>query len=85
MRALAAALRRLSIRRLYTEFYIRPDGRAAAGALGKDLYDNPDFDFPYYRCFADLACSGRSVALYFFLLLMVETDSRNRDQKRKAE
>ena len=61
MRPLAAALYRLSVRRLHAEFYIRSDRRAAACALGKGPRDDPDFYFAQYRRFADLARCRRSV------------------------
>src|SRR6266567_7382458 len=61
MYALETTLHRLSVRRFHAEFYIRPDRRAAACALGKGPRDDPDFYFAQYRRFADLARGRRSV------------------------
>ena len=64
MYALAAELHRLSVRRLHAEFYIRPDRRAAACALGKGLRDDTDLYLAQYRRFADRARGRRSITVY---------------------
>ena len=62
MYALAAALYRLSFRGLYAELYVRPNRCAAAGALGENSRDDPNFYFTQYRSSSDLARSWRVVA-----------------------
>src|SRR6266480_404258 len=64
MCALAAALHRLLVRRLHTEFYIWPDRRAAACALGKSSRDDSDLYLAQYRRAADLARNWRSITVW---------------------
>ena len=61
MCALAATLYRLFVRRLHAEFYVWPDRRAAAGALGKSSRDDSDLYLAQYRRVADLARNWRPV------------------------
>ena len=61
MCALAAAVHRLFVRRLHAEFYIWPDRRAAAGALGEGSRDDSDLYLAQYRRAADLARNWRPV------------------------
>src|SRR6266550_4227079 len=63
MCALAGALHRLFVRRLHPEFYIWPDRRAAAGALGKSSRDDSDLYLAQYRRAADLARNWCSVTI----------------------
>ena len=63
MYALAAALYRLSFRGLYPELHVRPDRCAAAGAVGENSRDDPNFHFTQYRGSFDLARSRRAVRL----------------------
>jgi len=64
MCALAAALHRLFVRRLHAEFYIWPDRRAGAGALGKSSGDDSDLYLAQYRRAADLARNWRPVMFH---------------------
>src|SRR6266498_909586 len=64
MYALETTLHRLSVRRFHAEFYIRPDRRAAACALGKSPRDDPGFYFAQYHRFADLPCGRRSLTVF---------------------
>src|SRR6266542_3539024 len=63
MYALETTLHRLSVRRFHAEFYIRPDRRPAACALGKSPRDDPGFYFAQYHRFADLPCGRRSLTV----------------------
>src|SRR6266446_393568 len=61
MYALAAALYRLSLCRVYPELHVRPNRCAAAGALGENSRDDSGFYFAQYRDSSHLARSWRAL------------------------
>ena len=59
--ALAAALYRLPFRRVYAEFYIWANRRAATCAVGKGFGNDPDLYFALHRRVVDLSSRRRAV------------------------
>jgi hypothetical protein len=76
VRALAAALRGLSVRRVHAEFDLWPNGCTVAGTLGKGPGDDPDFDFPY-RCRPVGLARSRRIVRGYSALLVRKIDTTN--------